>query len=173
MNKIKIHLDAELFQLAQNQYQLNQEVLTEAIENYNSIIGIELQKSSEQDFQKDIYNYTIEDIKKKYADAYKLGLTVDKLCDLFNINLDKIKELSNKYKPNLKKPKETDFYIYAETPEQIERFKTCQKLCEAWESLNSLSEQKILLRFNPFVRYTDNQNDKPLIPNYYYVLNGY
>lgn len=169
MSKTKIHFEEANFLTAQNYYEGNQQLLADAIENYNAILGTT--PGDVIEFQKDIYNNTVEGIKAKYKDAFSLGLSVEKLCDLFSIDLGKIKELCNKYTPNLKEPKEEDFYLYAETPIQLKRFDNCQKLIDAWELFKD-TDREIILPPNPFVQYKNNNKHNPLIANYNYVLKG-
>lgn len=172
MSKIKIHYEEANFLTAEDAYCKNQVVLAQAVENYNTIIGTELRKDSEQDFQKDIYNNTIEDIRNKYRDAHKLGISIEKLCELFDIDLFKIKELSNKYTPDLKEPKEADFILYAETPAQLKRLDNCKKLIDAWSELTKDVQPQMLLPPNPFVNYENSNRDNPLVAKYNYILNG-
>ena len=98
---------------------------------------------------KALYNnpeaYSKETIIKEYAGSYK-GIKHDKLFDLIGFNLSELKKQSdifnsvgNNFDPKTLEYTAPNFGIYAETPDQIERYNAVNKAIEALSELRQLT----------------------------------
>jgi hypothetical protein len=153
------------FEKAKNDYYENKEILFQASKEFENILGI---SPDLKQFAKGFKIHTIEQIKVKHPEANALGLSNEKLLNLYSYDLSKIEALEGLYRPDLQKdPKESDYIIYAETPEEKQRFELAQQLCEIWTKLNQLEPQ--VLKPNIYVKYKDSQVFNSLEPNITFI----
>lgn len=111
-------------------------------------------------------DYAIEIVLNKFKDAYK-GAKNEKIFDIIDFSVMKVERLSKELSsidiqinPNtLNAIDEIDFNIYAETSEQIEKYKAVKNVCDA---------VKILIQYAPNIHKGDliNALRGAIIPDY-------
>lgn len=143
MSKILIDTDVNAEQTFKSEIEAKISAFKTILSNLEEYVGtIDL---------KELYDspeaYSKEAIIKEYASSYK-GIQHDKLFDLIGFDLKELEIETNKFKSvghhfDCKTLEYTtpDFGIYAETPEQIERYNAINTLIE---SLNELKKHKHL-----------------------------
>jgi hypothetical protein len=94
------------------------------------------------EFAKDFKEYFLNAWEQKYSNSFPPIVSVLKQLELSDCQLHIIEAYQKQYEniaidfnPSTQKAKDKDFNIYAETPEQIERFNACQSVIEAIEKL--------------------------------------
>lgn len=99
------------------------------------------------------YEYSTQIVANKFKDAYK-GAKIEKIFDIIGFSSVKVERLCKEFKavdiqinPNTLEPLEIiDFNIYAETPEQIEKYNAVKNVCDA---------VKILIQYAPNIHKGD------------------
>ena len=96
------------------------------------------------EFAKDFKGYFLKAWEQKYSNSFPPIVSILKQLELSDCQGSIIEAYQTQYlniaidfDAETQKAKDIDFNIYAETPEQIERFKACQSLIEAIENLQS------------------------------------
>lgn len=112
------------------------------------------------------YEYSIQIVANKFKDAYK-SAKIEKIFDIIGFSVMKVERLSKELSSidiqinaNTLEPLETvDFNIYAETAEQIEKYKAVKNVCDA---------VKILIQYAPNIHKGDliNALRGAIIPDY-------
>lgn len=125
-------------------------------------------------------NYFLEQLEIKHSNRYK-NISSDKLCFLFDIPLERIKQLSNrilssdiKINPiDLTEINPIDFAEYAEEPEEIDRYNLAKEWCEIFEktALFTTVYPALVSQGTGGILMPDFERKGYLKPNYKWVLN--
>lgn len=164
-NKIKIGFQETIYKNDVKLHFENKEILYSATNEYSRLMGaMPLMK----DFLKGFVSYTIEQIKGKHIEATRLGLSDEKLISLYGYDLNKLEALETSYNFTLtKEPNETNYFVYAESEQELQRFKKCEALINAWNDLQKDFEST--LKPNLYVHYKNNQLGQPLQANISFI----
>lgn len=103
------------------------------------------------------YDYLLE----KYKDSNPMNLKANKLVDLLEIDLAKFKDTISKNNaiPNVPEPKEEDFKIYAETPEELARLKLSTDLVTIIQRTKKIVGFVNLSSLSPIIQFDGGKND--------------
>ena len=169
IEKIKIGIHQNQFDYDTKLYYENKEFLYSATTAYQAIFG---EMPNLKTFVKGFVAYAVNTIKERHPEALALGLSQQKLFDLFGYNTQKLEALEGLYNTALQtEPKESDYYIYAENEQEIKRYNQALQLCHAWNTLNENTPQ--IMARNKYIHYTQAMSNLPLVPSIEFVKNGF
>ena len=183
MKKIKIHFqEHEYFQAVTKSY--------EAVYNFNELTKqveaiLKAEIKDLEAFKNDYEGELMRMIKEAYPKPFDLGLDNETTLKMVSIDLNKINELilnlkSNTGKINICKDKKEaiscedkePFFLYAETPSQMEKLNFCKQIIEicnkANENFPTTNVAKVASGFRGMVHFDPQTNG--LIPSYSYIL---
>lgn len=115
------------------------------------------------------YDWLLE----KYKDRNPMNLKAVKLVDLLEIDLTKFKDsiAKNNAIPNVPEPKEEDFNLYAETPEELARLKLSTDFIAVIQRAKKIVGFVNLAGFVPIIKFDGHLND--YVVNKEYVKSKY
>lgn len=146
MDRVIINTDTE----AQDKHRRRLEAHRKQFEELTKICANYIDKVDKSELYKHGVNYFLEALHNKHSKQFP-NLSSEKLCFLFDVPLERIKDLSNRVKEStIKIDPETgkeinapEFNIYAETSEEIERFKVAKQWIDLY-----LKSSKLTTVFN-------------------------
>lgn len=132
-------------------------------------------------FEGDIKQNAIELFKNKYASDFPSYLAIEKIMELVDFSLSTFQTLIDKYKffevdgynPITQSALIKDFGVYAETPEQISRYKESKSIVDALKKVsdkvaNGVMARQQLTQLIPIISYNAVKNDFEI--NVRYIL---
>lgn len=169
IEKIKIGINQNQLDYDTKLYFENKEILYQATNEYQKLMG---EQPNLKTFIKGFIACAVSVINERHPEALALGLSQQKLFDLFGYNTQKLEALEGQYNTALQtEPKESDYYIYAENEQEIKRYNQALQLCEAWNTLNENTPQ--IMARNKYIHYTNAMSNLPLIPSIEFIKNGF
>lgn len=119
-----------------------------------------------ESIENDPLQYFHDWLLEKYKDRNQMNLKAVKLVDLLEIDLTKFKDsiANNNKVPNVHEPKEEDFKVYAETPEELARLKLSTDLVAMIQRTKKIVGVLNLSSFSPIIQFDGMLND--------YVINN-
>lgn len=97
----------------------------------------------------------------EYQERNPMNLNANKLIDLLEIDLTNFKNaiVKNNAIPNIPEPIEEDFKIYAETPEEMARFKLANDLVDVIQRTKKICGFVNLASFKPIIFFDGGTNE--------------
>ena len=134
-----------------------------------------------QAFSKDFYNSFLKGIEDKHRNEFPPAVRLEMILKLLEVDTDKLKKLISEVTTirvdvNNKtlEPLNKDFNVYAETPQEIERYNDALKVCEG---LHVLQDKGFKMQWGNIINATNrivwyNHEKNRLEPHEQYVKRG-
>lgn len=177
MNKILLKNDdqaqSEFLRLSWEKLSILNKAVTEYQSQFNEILEMQL-------FEKNFYDYAITEIRKANPGASVLNLSDEKIAELYNHDVNGLKQLTDLYNSKDTKLKfdkglfdvddKVDFGIYATTKEEIERYNDAKALIDALNTLRVKSDSRNALNGEIIYQWIETDpSGEFYIPATYYV----
>lgn len=167
--RIALYVD----ELAKEEYKRSKEAKHSAYNDALTYCERYLTIDDTKAFKSDIWGHFEAVYLEKYRSEFPPIVTDAKIFELSDIDTDKIKALQRKYEAINAPDKEPDFTVYANTPEQIERFNATQKICDTLNTVQGIVPINNFALMNGLSRtITHDFATEKLIPNFVWVLSG-
>jgi hypothetical protein len=132
-DKKEIFIDSEGFNRKQAEYSKKKTIE----QNIKFLVKKLLKINISSSFYKDIPANFYKAVEKAYKDSNPMNLKGEKLVSLLDMDTTELFKLNSEYKAikNAKEPSMTEFTIYAETSQELAKYRACNDLIDACKTM--------------------------------------
>ena len=129
----EIFVDTDGFNREQSSYNKKKQLE----QNIRFVVKKLTKQLTNSEFYKDIPTNFYKAIEKAYKDSNPMKLKGEKLVELLDIDTTELFKLNSEYKAikDAKEPSLTEFTIYAETSQELAKYRACNDLIDACKTM--------------------------------------